>query len=52
MFTDKKFSYDAMYALESITDGLRIPFHGKYLEINERAKKKLDELNNRTWEWL
>lgn len=48
----KNLSYNAMYTLESIKDGLRMPFHEKYLEVNERAKKRLEELNNQTWEWL
>jgi hypothetical protein len=52
LLSNKQFSYDAMYALESIKDGLRLPFHGKYSEMYERAKKRLDQLNNKTWEWL
>jgi hypothetical protein len=48
----KNFSYNAMYTFESIKDGLRMPFHEKYSEINERAKKRLEKLNNQTWEWL
>jgi len=49
---NKGFSFNALYALEAIKDGIRLPFHGNYFDISERAKKKLDSINSQTWEWL
>jgi tetratricopeptide (TPR) repeat protein len=48
----RNFARDALYALESIKDGQRLPWHSEYQKIRERVEKILERQNNPTWQWI